>query len=214
MRPDEDVDSFDWLPNNRLIYAADQSIYITPQNSVTAKGSEIVTFPDNVGRPIQLAVSPDGSQLAFTLLPPNTIFLGAKRGTTWVLDLYDDNLRQLTNMPDSSDPDSTSDDPVINFPTWSPDGRWIAVVEAAGVPCYNVPDLGSVSDPSQCVQTQDSLYIVPSDGENVMLTDKKDITTSAVLIYSYFDDVHDYIDNPELDSRFNMGDRGILAWLP
>jgi len=194
---DEDVHSFDWLPDNRLIYASGQTLYITQPGS--AKGSVLVTFPDTAGQPGQLAVSPDGSQLAFTL-KTHANFI-AIYGTTWVLNLDGSNLRQLTNTPGPNDPDIKTDDPIINFPTWSPDGRWIAVVEGRVVVTGNT---GGIA--------KGGLFIVPSDGDNVMLIDDG-TTTSAVLIYSYFEETYDFIDNPELSPRFNV-DRGSLAWLP
>jgi Tol biopolymer transport system component len=184
---DEDVQSFDWLADNRLIYAVGQAIYMTQSGS--AKGSEILTFPDNAGQPAQFAVSPDGSQLAFTL-ETDANFV-AIYGTTWILNLDGNNLRQLTNSPGPNDPGITSDDPKINFPTWSPDGRWIAVVEGRVAVSGGLPG----GNPNR--NAQGRLYVVPSDDENVMLTEDE-AATSAVLIYSYFDGTKDYVKNPDL----------------
>jgi len=193
---DEDVHSFDWLPDNRLIYATDQSIYITPLGSATAKGVKRLTLPENVGQPAQFAVSPNGSQLAFTLVTDaNFVFI---YGTTWILSLDGSNLRQLTNTPGKPNHES-----IINFPTWSPNGRWIAVVEGFVTPCQ---------ERFPCIRTQSNLYVVPSDGDNIILTEDG-TTTSAVLIYSYNEETNrSPPDNPELSSRFNIR-RGSMAWL-
>jgi hypothetical protein len=111
--------NFDWSPDIRLIYASEQTLYITQPGS--AQGLALITFPEADGIPTQLAVSPDGSKLAFTL-STNQSF-EAIHGTTWILSLVDNHLLQLTNTPGENDPSTTTDDPFINFPTWSPDGN-------------------------------------------------------------------------------------------
>ena len=98
------IGEIDWLPDGRLVFARDN-----------AMGSPLVTFSEEQGLPRQLAVSPDGQRLAFTLAT-DTHF-SYTRGTTWVVDIDGQNLHQLTDLPIDNDPSTTVDDPVINWPT-------------------------------------------------------------------------------------------------
>lgn len=177
---------FDWLPNNKLVYASEQTIYLTDIEST--QGSPIITFPLEDGEPRQLAVSPDGTMLAFTLV--TSANPSAIHGTTWVLDLVSGQLRQLTDTPAPNDPGSVIDDPKINFPTWSPDGRWILVVESSSRVAI--------------------AYIVPSDGEKVLVTE--DEATTARPVLSFYMETLGIADRP-LSNKFDI-DVGNLIWLP
>jgi len=190
------AEDFDWLPDNRLVYSSGQTIYLTGIES--AKGTPFAKFPEENGRPSQLAVSPDGTQLAFTLVTDANS--AATHGTTWIFNLDGSRLVQLTNTPDPNDPSTTVDDPTINFPTWSPNGQWIAVVKGVGA----LAPIGS--------ESKVELFVVPSDGENVMLT--RDEPTTARPIYSYFNETSEFTDpgEGELSTQFDV--QGELAWLP
>ena len=192
--------AFVWMPDNSLLYASDQGIYKTLPNA--AKGTLVVNIPENAGEPDQLAVSPDGKQLAFTIKTSANFV--AIHGTTWILQLDGSDFRRLTRGEGPDDPGTTTDDPIINFPTWSPDGKWIAVV-AGGV--------SGAIDPNG--STQADLFVVPTDGNDVIIT--KSGNTEAILINSYFEETFDFFDpqkdEAELSSRFNVF-RGGLAWLP
>ena len=177
---------FDWLPDNSLAYSSGQTIYLTGVGS--AVGTPLVKFPDEVGRPSQLAVSPDGTQLAFTLV--TTTNIESSHGTTWVLNIDGSQLRQLTDAPGPNDPAIITDDPLINFPTWSPDGRWILVVESTSI--------------------EPVAYAVPSDGEKVFVT--QDEPTTAVPILSYFLETLGIDDRPP--SNFFGIEAGNMVWLP
>lgn len=177
---------FDWLPDNRLIYASEQTIYLGDIES--AQGSPIITFPQEDGKPRQLAVSPDGSVLAFTLVTSANI--NAIHGTTWMLDIASKQLRQLTDAPGPNDPNMAIDDPKINFPTWSPDGQWILVVESSSRSAV--------------------AYIVPSNGEKVLVTEDEPTTARPVL--SYYLETLDVVDRTA-SSMFSIRVGG-LVWLP
>jgi hypothetical protein len=188
---------FDWLPGNRLIYSSKKALYITDQTS--AKGELWATFNDDEGTPVQLAVSPDGSRLAFTLKSyENT---AAIFGTVWVANLDGSRYVQLAMTPGENDPDQSTDDPIINYPTWSPDGNWIAVVDGS-IAVYNPPPglEGSGS----------TLFIVPSSGENVMLVTNG--ATDAIPIYSYFDETLTGANNAKYGTKFTSSGGG-FAWL-
>jgi WD40 repeat protein len=191
--------NFDWLPDNRLLYASDKSLYVT--DVASAQGYLWHTFDENEGEPGQLAVSPDGSRLAFVLETyENTT---AIFGSVYVINFDGGRYAQLASVPGANDQNqSTTDDPIINHPTWSPDGNWIAVIEG------NV----AIDDPTPGVRSPGStLYVVPSDKENVLLT--IDGSSDAIPIYSYFDETLTGPENAELSARFTSRASGGFAWL-
>ncbi|MCG7869668.1 MAG: hypothetical protein JAY74_25265 [Candidatus Thiodiazotropha taylori] len=182
---------FDWLPDNRLIYAADRGLYVT--TSASAESQLFGTFTEEEGLPDHLAVSPNGLRLALTL--KTFVNLNSTHGTVWVLDLDATKFIRLAITPDEDDPNTTTDDPVINFPMWSPDGKWIAVIEGA---------IGGGTS---------TLYVVPSDSENTLLT--LDGPTDAVPVYSYYSELTDTRrGSGELTTRFtSLIEKGGYAWI-
>ena len=171
-------DQFAWLPDNSLIYASDQTLYLTTPNS--AQGSVFVEFPPNAGRPAQLALSPDGTRLAFTLITVPRPF----RGSVWIINLDGSAFNRLAlTQPE--------DELRIRFPTWSPDGSQIFLVD------------GSV--PLQFA------YIVPADGEDVLLT--VDQPTEAIRIESFYNrDVSGFASFTDPEPSFDVFSNG-LQWL-
>ena len=190
---------FDWLPDNRILYCVKQDFYLTEAGA--AQGIFWGSIPEEFGEPDHLAVSPDGSKVAFTL--KTSVNFSAIHGTTWILDIATKALVQLTTSPGEGDSDSIVDEPIINFPAWSPDGRWIAVVD------------GAVRVSSQVVPgaAKGELYLVPSDGEKVLLTQSE--PTDAIPIRSYFEETFDWIDPETADlqahTRFNVFE-GSIFW--
>jgi hypothetical protein len=190
---DQDITNkgFDWLPGNRLIYAVDRGIYVT--NEASAHGQIWATFTEEEGEPDHLAVSPNGDQLAFTL--KTSVTYEAIHGTVWVVNLDGSRYVQLATTPEVSEP-------VINFPMWSPDGKWIAVIEGA---------VGVMSSPEGGVGSR--VYIVPSQGENIRLT--MDGDTEAIPIYSYFDETVNSNSSVDLGLKFTtLVSGGGFAWIP
>jgi len=177
--------TIDWLPDNILVYTFKQSIFMTTALSTT--GIEIFSFPLEQGTPDKIAASPDGLQLAFQLRT-NGSFV-ADHGHIWVINIDGSGLRQLTNVPDD-------DNPVVNYPAWSPDGHWILVVEGRYKGSNGTGGPGT-------------LYAVPSDGEKVLLT--IDSSTSAKPILSYNDMKNG---KANLDLTFDYQSAGNHAWLP
>jgi hypothetical protein len=200
--PDHDVTpkGFDWLPGNQLIYAADRGLYVS--NQASAQGQLWATFSEEEGQPDHLAVSPDGDRLALTL--KTAVNWSAIHGTVWIVNLDASGYVQLATTPDTDDPNTAIDDPVINFPMWSPDGRWIAVIEGA---------IGIINPPSPPSEGYGSkLYIVPSDGENIMLS--LDGQTDAIPVYSYYDEVATPGGNAKLGTKFTtLVSGGGFAWI-
>ena len=137
-------------------------------------------FPPNAGRPAQLALSPDGTRLAFTLITVPRPF----RGSVWIINLDGSAFNRLAlTQPE--------DELRIRFPTWSPDGSQIFLVDGA-VPLQFA-------------------YIVPADGEDVLLT--VDQPTEAIRIESFYNrDVSGFASFTDPEPSFDVFANG-LQWL-
>ena len=167
-----DVPEFDWLPDGRLVYAMDQSIYITAPYDTN--GAVLKTFTKVEGEPIQLMASPDGTKLAFAMRTKGSSLI-RNVGTVWVMSIENpDELYELAIVPND-------DTPSITDPVWSPDGRWIMVVEGR----FNVITGPPYRHPG--VDTTPILYAVPSDGVRVKLSETEE--TSAVTVLSNWNSV-------------------------
>ncbi|MCG8070018.1 MAG: hypothetical protein JAY84_19420 [Candidatus Thiodiazotropha taylori] len=186
------VKGFDWLPDNRLLYAVDRAMYVTNQTS--GQSQQWATFTEDEGEPDHLAVSPNGQQLAFTL--KTSVTYESIHGAVWVVNLDASRFVQLATTPEVADP-------VINFPMWSPDGEWIALIEGA---------VGVMFSPSENGQGS-RIYIVPSDGENVELT--LDGDSEAIPVYSYYDEALTPGSNAKLGVKFTtLVSGGGFSWVP
>lgn len=145
-----DTAEYEWAPDGRLIYSFGKSIdLIAPPYEYAKK----LTTIEERGFPNHLALSPDGTKLAFTLTTRcETGGIAGSRGcfgTVWVMDVDDPtNLHELAYIPNN-------DDPSIGYPMWSPDGKWIMVKRGSLDVGYG-PDGGA-------------LFAVPSDGVRVPL---------------------------------------------
>jgi dipeptidyl aminopeptidase/acylaminoacyl peptidase len=179
--------SFDWLPDNRIVYAFDQSIYIT--QSLSSHGTPLIQFEQTDGRPIDLTASPSGDRMAFMLVTfGNTVVVNAY---VWTMDSSGNDLKRLAVVPGESNPK-------INYPTWSPDGKWLLVVEG-DVSGSSVISPGAPGD----------LYAVPSGGLDVPLV-LDGTSTTAIPVYSRFGQVLGVGDS-NLDTSFLKS--GELFWL-
>jgi Tol biopolymer transport system component len=163
-----DDPEFDWLPDGRLVYMVDQTIYITAPYDT--HGTPLITFTEEQGEPQDPAVSPDGEKLAFELLTDGSTV--SRQATVWVMSLDDtSDLHQLAVVPND-------DTPSVTDPVWSPDGNWIMVTEGlfyGGTPYPNPLDPGHL-DP-----VFGALYAVPSEGVRVELTQTNQATAIPVL---------------------------------
>jgi len=179
--------SFDWLPNNALVYTFEHSIYLT--TALSTSGVSIIEFTSSEGKPKDIVVNPDGKQIAFKLVTSGSI--GNNFGQIWVIDVDGSNLRQLTSVTDTEIASARD-------PAWSPDGKWI-LVASGGFDGISVGNPGS----------PDILYAIPSDGEKVPLTIIDE--TSALPILSYNSKIRGD-KTPELSYKFQSS--GNHAWLP
>lgn len=111
-RGPEGWESSAWLPDGRLLMAARERLALIDAARTTL--TPLVALGDPVS---DLAVSPDGRQIAFVMA-----------GHVWLLGIDGTGLRQLTV---SSGSEST--------PAWSPDGRHVIVRPAGGCGLQAVP---------------------------------------------------------------------------
>ncbi len=108
-------DSYEWMPDGRILLARGDSLYIVDK-TFTA-----ITFFKRFANdfPRQLKVSPDGTQIALSLLA-NTVKTSSSSSDrhVWVMNSDGSNLRQLTT--------SYSNEDVGDF---SPDGQYMIVTQ-------------------------------------------------------------------------------------
>jgi len=145
--------SFAWAPDGRLVFAEGDTVYIG--NELGQQGRVIAELD---GDPYNLAVSPDGSKIAFNLSG-----LASEEAHIWVMNIDGSGLRQLT--------DSSTNE---MDPQWIGDGSWLLARQG-------------VSDDIQGANGCPRLYAVPTDeSETIELEDSED--TPAELIRYYDSD--------------------------
>jgi hypothetical protein len=160
-----------WLPDGRYVYLAGNKLFVSSPISATSQLVATLALP-GAGAALpsafgsSLAVSPDGSKLAFT-------WSEAARNTStdthiWVVNLDGTGLRRLTAAPDSTS--------ALNFiygsPTWSPDGQWIAgALYMSGTsiaPVYppdeTVAPAWQVAGATGC--SSNPVFVLPANAEN------------------------------------------------
>lgn len=173
--------SFDWLSNGQIVYIHDQTVYVTAPYST--EGSPIYTFTNEEGRPDYIAASPDGNKIAFTLV--TDAYTRVIHGATWVMNIDGTDLHQLVY-------DVNTNDPIINYPSWSPDGRYI--INMVGYVAGDGPGTEGVLG---------GLYAIPSASRNIKLNNDGD--NGIIRIRSYYYDT-------ELNYKFST--KGNIVWIP
>jgi hypothetical protein len=161
----QDVTSFAWLSDGRLVYSVDDSIYITTTANDVSDSILINSFDTAMGKPMQLAVSPDDSRVVFELYtdhsPSPTVRW--RDATVWMMDLDGGNLHLLAT--------SNEEEPRINATAWSPDGSWVATVEGyiGGTTPHYDPFFPGEWRWEALRGIPGVLYAVPSSGDSVVV---------------------------------------------
>jgi WD40 repeat protein len=128
-----EADDWDWLPDGRLLLADRNDIAVT--NETLDEITEVASLTDDIE---DLELSPDGTRLAF-----------AMNGHIWTMGVDGSGLRRVTRAPVE-----------VSAPTWSPDGRYLAVILELVCPV---------------------VAVVPADGERVSVGDPVVPTSSRLL---------------------------------
>ncbi len=139
-----------WSPDGRRIaYSSDENGF--PQLFVMdADGSNARQLSNVWGE--YPAWSPDGSRIAFESSMGGSTPFGDPDYDVWVMDTDGSGETNLTAAPDSGD----------KYPTWSPDGLWIAFESTRGTPPSFEPpphDLERLSD--------DDVWVMRADGSGL-----------------------------------------------
>jgi len=151
----EDASDWAWTPDGRLVATKGDAIWIS--DTGLSAMDRLQRFSDDTPRFI--SVSPDGSQLAFTLGD-----LGTLDNHVHVMPIDGGDARQLTTSPINED-----------GPAWSPDGQWIIVRQGIS---YE----GAASNtPDDCPR----LWAVPADAIAAELADGE---SGAQLRLSEYED--------------------------
>ncbi|WP_020410907.1 TolB family protein [Hahella ganghwensis] len=117
--------SWEWLPDGRLLYAKGDSIFLVTD---IVKGQAEVLAEFRGDTPNFLAVSPDGSRLAFSLGDFKSTHYAKTH--LYVMDLASKSYQQVTTSSKNED----------GF-TWSPDGKFIALRHRIFYQSSRCPDL-------------------------------------------------------------------------
>ena len=178
---EQDVQSFDWLPDGRLAYTVDYTIYLGTHANST-QGSPLKTFTSAEGRPVSIAASPDGAHLAFELTTGGSPspYVKYRDATLWVMNLDGSGLRLVATS------DATT--PRVNTPVWSPDGKMLTAVEGhvSGVAFVPDPIESDVWWVTPIGGPPGALYAVPADAGVTTLP--ADGTTTAQPVFRAVDE--------------------------
>jgi Tol biopolymer transport system component len=128
---DEEVGDFAWLPDNRLVYANNGAIYVG-RTKYQVDGEMVNSLEGVTGWPGRINVSPDGSKIVFEMITGRsgifeTVF--HREATAWMMNIDGSDLHMLATSNKYDDPDTDIDDPRINNPVWSIDGKKVLLTE-------------------------------------------------------------------------------------
>ncbi len=143
-RASDKVGSYDWLPDNRLVFTLGQKIAMQVERN-TFMYETIIDLSDVRGYPGRVNVSPDGTGILFEMITNTSVWASSVRyrdATVWAVNVDGKNLRQVATTSREDDPEKDYDDPRVNMPVWSPDGQFLLLTEdyASGLPGWLIYD--------------------------------------------------------------------------
>jgi len=155
-----------WLPDGRYLYLRANELWVSSPTSATSERVASLALPSNdavdnvsfVAGQSSLAVSPDGTRIAFTWR--------VKRGNGMDTHIFTaradgSDLKQMTAVAETTDPLSYS----FGSPTWSPDGQWLAFVMymngATAAPVWPQDTIGAARIVGTTGCTASPAYVLP-----------------------------------------------------
>jgi hypothetical protein len=140
--------SFQWLPDgsNRIVYPKDGRRFYFTKPLSTDEDYYLILPDELVGDIYDFDISPEGTQIVFTLATEVTQF-SSVQAKAYLMNIDGSNIRLLADVPEG-------ESGYISDPTWSPDGNWILLKEG-----YSAGQDDTVPG------TSGYLYIVPSEDQ-------------------------------------------------
>jgi len=155
------IGSFDWLPDNRLVFTTDSKIVVeTERNSL--EWLEVFDYSDMPGYASRLAVSPDGRKILFEMVtgtPPTFATVSYRYATIWQVNIDGTGLKKLV---DSRRGDNQYEER-INSPVWSPDGSHILATEGY----LSGASISALTLPGPVLDTVIDSTVIPVSGSGI-----------------------------------------------
>ncbi|MEY4561524.1 MAG: hypothetical protein RLZZ618_801 [Pseudomonadota bacterium] len=164
-----------WLPDGRYVFLSGRQLYVSSPTAQVDTLIATLNLPDNsvtqngefTSRAVHLAVSPDGTKIAFNWA---TARAAATDNLIWVVNVDGSNLHKLTIPPNAGSAVASN----FSNPTWSPDSKWIAGVNfmsgATGAPIFP-PDQSFPGVPGGIIGglgcEKNAVFVLPADAANV-----------------------------------------------
>ena len=127
----EPIGTFEWLPDNRLVYAKQKTIYVShSQHSVEGVAIRDLSAMD--GYPYRLTPSRDGSKILFEMVTKVPSWLESityRDATVWELNINGSDLKLFATSRREDDPNSDYDNPRVNNPVFTLDGSEVLLTE-------------------------------------------------------------------------------------
>jgi len=165
------IRELDWLPNGRIIYGIQRSFYFTAPYSTQAEN--ILTLPNDLqGEKIgEIAVSPDGARLAFTV-----------DGVPYIANIDGTLIRKLAVL--------TYAEADIDNIAWSPDAQWILL---------GTKEVYVVGGPGGLIRRHN--YVIPSEdlGKVFTLSEDDDLRSPEVRLLLRHKDIKENTDSTVTD---------------
>ncbi|MEJ2622040.1 MAG: hypothetical protein P8163_17840 [Candidatus Thiodiazotropha sp.] len=193
-----EVRTHDWLPDNRLAYFIDDTLYISSA-AYQVNGQAILSVNHLAGKPARLRVNPQGTKIVFEMVtggPGSFLETASYRyATVWMVNADGSDLHLYATSRHEVDSSGNADEPKINNPVWSLDGENILLTEGyfSGIAGVTDPfDLNPEGELFIPLGVYGLTYILPTTASDIRLPPNNDIH-GAILSVSGNDGPSPYI---------------------